>query len=195
MKKLLKKTIQPIIYTSILLGAFFSSQSYATVVSVDPTSTTVGLNSTFSVLLKGTGFNNVTGFGFDLKWDSSIVKLVSAVVDGTPWEFTTSNSGGTNVHAIGSGMASGIGGTSFSSRSGDVDLVNLNFLSLGKLGSTKLDLGLSKNPVWLWADTTGAIIPTLNNGEITVVPVPAAIWFLLTGIASLSAFGRRQVLR
>ncbi len=191
------KNFNKTIYSSLLFTVFFAAnllnQAAATTVNVMPASTTVNTSSSFTVSLMGSGFSNTTGFGLDLNWDSSLIQLVSAIVDSASWEFTTSNNTGLepNIDNI-SGSISGLGGSSFQGRSGDVKLADLTFESFANIGTSALNLSVSSNPTWLWADISGVVTPTLNNAEITVVPVPAAFWFASFGLASLGFFRRKS---
>jgi len=195
--------VKPIVLVCFVVITSLGSQANASIVSFDTSPENVGLNSLFSIDLIGDNFVDIVGFGLNLNWtNAGLFNLVSADVDGTVWNFSTSNITANHVIDNTAGSVTGLGGTFFGFNptgvNGDnIQLVTLNFAALGNIGSSTLTLTDSTNNAWLWLDSIDAInSPDYETGVINVgtavVPLPAGIWFAFTAIASLSFFNRRR---
>ncbi len=166
--------------TAILsLGA---SLSNAATVFVSPSANPVHINDVFDVYITASGFDSLTNGGdFTLAYDHAILQASAAPVDVSIWEF--GNAAGT----ITPGLIS-FSIASFNDRGPDAAVATVTFTAMA-MGVTPLDLEGD-----VWAGLGGSPI-ALNyaDSSITVnaVPIPAAVWFMMTALGGVGVLARR----
>lgn len=156
----------------------------AGIVSVENADKTITLNDVISIKVIGTEFENpLEGFGLNLKFEESVLELLSVTVDSSIWEFNQQNG------EWGAGEVKKIGGASFRGVENIMQFATLEFKAIG-LGISDLILSDANNRSVVWTDITEGDIPLeFKNTQIQVIPLPAAIWFMFSGVASLIALG------
>lgn len=169
---------------SLLLSATVTE---AAMVRFDPSSLTVNLGNVFSMDIIAEGFTTTTeGGGLNLSFDQSIVNVNSVSLDATVWEFFTT----TGIVNNGTGTVSDMIFASFAGRTGNFDIGTVFFTAIGPGTS---NLGLTSSLLNPFAGG-GEVIPvTFTNGSVSVVPLPAALWFLLSGMGTLWLAAKRRV--
>lgn len=170
---------------SLLLSATVTE---AATVRFEPSTLSVNLGSVFSMDIIAEDFTTTTeGGGLNLSFDQSIVNVNSVALDASVWEFFT-NTGTINNRT---GMVSDMIFASFAGRTGNFDIGTVFFTAIGP-GTSNLELTSSLlNP---FAGGGDAIPVTLTDGSVSVVPLPAALWFLLSGMGTLWLATKRRVL-
>lgn len=182
------RTIRTSLFMAALFGWVTASVQGATVATA-PDAVTVGLGNTVFVDVVGRDFPETQGGGFNLGFDPAVISAVSVSIDDLVWNFFTDT--GTidnNVGTISDVLVAAINVTG-SDPSGDFVVATLEFVAVGE-GASSLELSESvKNP---WASSGVSIEPLFQPGSITVVPVPAALYLFMTGLAALG-FTRRRI--
>lgn len=151
----------------------------AATVRFEPVTSSVNLTDVFSMKIVGENFASpIEGGGLNLSFNPTILSVNSVALDTGVWEFLTSI--GPINNAV--GTVSDIVFNSFAGRSGNFDIGTVSFTAQG-LGNSDLVLTASTlNPF----ASGGALFPvTLTNGAVTVVPIPAALWLLISGMGTL----------
>lgn len=175
--------------TAVVLG-FLAAPSQAALVRFSPTISAVGLGSTFSLDLIGTGFTSgdLDGGGINFTYNPSVVNVLGVTVNSAVWEFAP-NSGTINNMA---GTVTGIVFNSFFSRTGDLTFATVSFSAIGPVGSIS-SLGLSEygaNPFASGGiDYAGLTFD--QTGSVNVIPVPAALWLFSSALMALGGLTRR----
>lgn len=169
---------------SVLLSA---TATEAATVRFDPSSLTVNLGNIFSMDIIAEDFTTTTeGGGLSLSFDESIVNVNSVALDTSVWEFFTDPGTINN----GTGLVSDMIFASFAGRTGNFDIGTVFFTAIGPGTS---NLGLTSSLLNPFAGG-GEVIPvTLTDGSVSVVPLPAALWFLLSGMGTLWLAAKRRV--
>jgi hypothetical protein len=151
----------------------------------------IELGETFSVDIMATDFDVVLdGGGLDIHFDPAIVQLDYATVDTAVWDPLNSGiSGGIDNT---NGEISGIHFASSEDVTGDFPIATLGFTATA-LGMSPLQLIPNDMNPFI---SGGAITPvTLENGAINVVapvPLPAAAWFMLSGLGIFIGWSSRR---
>lgn len=177
------------------------STAQAATVNVVPSADVVNLYSGFSVLVSATGFPETGGATLDLHFDPSVVR-VSGI----------SLASGSAFEAISASAINNVAGEMSSISilapltgvlpSGSFDAFFVEFQSVGLGAANILLIEDSLEKGWFGAD--GSLISgiTYNQADVTVtpyiVPLPAAIWLLLSGLGVLVSsgrFARREIVR
>lgn len=167
-----------------------ASLCQAASVSLSPSSQNamVGDSLSFDLNVNFSDIPTISG-GFNITYDSSILGLTSfnyATIDPDiliPW---TPISTGT------AGLISGIGfEVDASAFGGGITLATLNF---SVLNQGVYNVGLVESVQFLEADGLSFIDVTYNGatGQITAIPVPAALWLLASGLSALGLGLRRR---
>ncbi len=172
------------------LSASLSVEAASVNFVVDPSATTInGLGQTFSVNILG-DFNaddaeNLLGGALDLFYDSSILNVVSVNVT-APQDIAVAD--GTINNST--GVVDTMGFSSFAGVNGNFAFATIEFITVG-LGESALSLADANDLVFnFYSDKPpfGAAVDVYSTGaNVSVVPVPAAIW--LFGSALLAGAG------
>ncbi len=169
---------------SILIATISTAQ--AATVNVVPSTNDVNLFSDFSVLVSGTGFPETGGATLGLSFNPSVVNVAGmSLATGSPFDYISSSAfdNVTGEVQFISVLAPLVG----TLPSGDFDAFRVDFRSvgLGTAGISLIDDGVLKG----WAGTNFSLISgiTYNQANVTVsnVPLPAAVWLLLSGLGVL----------
>lgn len=180
-----------IITLALVLGA---SNVSANVVSVTPSSQTVNIGDIFSIAVVGTDFTTaLDAGGLDLFFDQNIIAPASLAElpvpasqiaeYGSAWDTNFQPVESANSLTDAFFFSSGV------SPSGDFDIVTFWLKAIG-VGSSALDLEESAlNP---FAGGGGALSAEVIDGNVNVVPIPAAVWMFISGLIGLGAVSRRK---
>lgn len=178
------------ILAAAALSASLSVEAASVNFSVDPSLTTInGLGQTFSVNILG-DFNaddaeNLLGGSLDLFYDSSILNVVSVNVT-APQDIAVASGTINN----GTGVVDTMGFSTFAGVNGNFSFATIEFVTVG-LGDSLLALADANDMVFnFYSDKPpfGAPVDVYTTGaNVSVVPVPAAIW--LFGSALLAGAG------
>lgn len=165
-------------WVSFLLIA--SSTGFASSVSVISPSAPQQVGDSFIVTVNATGMVDLYSFQFDLSFNPNVLATIGVqqgsllAGSGNFIPGTIDNIGGTvtwNADFL-TGSAAGV--------TGDGSLASFTFKALAS-GISPLSLG---NTIFL--DSTGADIRvTLQNGAVSSVPIPRAVWLFGSALASL----------
>ena len=173
---------------AIILGLLIAPVHAATV-SFSPSMPSVGLNDTFNLDLIGTGFDSGTldGGGINFTYDANVVNVLVVTVNSTDWEFLPDSGTINNT----TGTVNGIVFNSLQTRTGNLTFATVQFRAVG-LGDSLLGLSeYGSNPF----ASGGNGYPGLSfnqTGSIAVVPLPATLWLLSTGLALLGVKARSR---
>lgn len=170
----------------------FSHYSQAALITWDSTSNNMGESSIFTLDIIGTDFTqNVVGGGVDLSFDPSVLSVLSVSIDPV-WTFFTQ----TGTIDNGAGTVNGIAVNEFAATITDsFTVASVQFQVIGNAG-TGSSLSLTTYALNPWADDIGGQIFTLYaNANVSVVPVPAAVWLFGSGLLALIgvARGKREI--
>lgn len=177
----------------ILVSAFFmlgSVAAHSATVAIDPPAQTVDLGDTVTIALSGADFSEtIEGGGVNLHFDPQVLQLTTVTVDDATWEFFTTPGTVDNTQ----GTLTDLTFSSFAGNSGSFPIAQLTFHATGS-GISPLTLTESAlNP---FASGGALLNPpvTFASASISVaaVPVPAAVWLLLSGLAPMFYTGRRK---
>jgi hypothetical protein len=180
-------------YKSFLALTFFglmgNIQAATIGTSANPAEVMPG--DTFSVEIMASDFDvALDGGGLNIQYDPTIVQLNYASVDTSVWDPINSGIDGGIDNT--SGEISGIYFASSDDISGDFPIATLGFTAMA-LGMSPLQLSpYDMNPF----TSDGVLTPvTLEDGSINVsaVPLPAAAWFMLSGLGMLIGWSRRPI--
>lgn len=174
-----------------IAALLFSSYLNAATITWDTTSNSVSESDIFSLDVVGQGFvSNVDGGGIDLTFDSSVLNVLSVTIDELVWDF---GGAGINTGTIDNvaGTVNGIMVNTFSNVTGDFTVATIQFQTIGGIGSTS-GLTLTEYALNPWASGGSAINPTFVGGNVSVVPVPAAVWLFGSGLIALTSLARRK---
>ncbi|MCK5262527.1 MAG: hypothetical protein KAJ92_02525 [Gammaproteobacteria bacterium] len=169
----------------------FSSYLNAATITWDTVNSSSFGGDIFNLNVVGTGFaSNVDGGGVDLSFDSSVVNVLSVTIDELVWDF---GGAGINTGTIDNvaGTVNGIMVNALSAVTGDFTVATIQFQTIAGFGSTS-GLTLTEYALNPWASGGSAINPTFVGGNVSVVPVPAAVWLFGSGLIGLIVTARRK---
>jgi hypothetical protein len=184
--------------TDRLLGALLgaavlllssSGMALASAVGFDPDMSTVRVNDTFTVNIVGSDFTELAGGVIDLMYNTNgqhIVDIDNVVVN--PYFDFEPDPGGP---AVGDSPTtwSGIG---FDTLANDPATGNFTVATItlraAAPGTTSLEI-LSSSEFF---SSTEQLFPTLLDGTVHVVPVPAAVWLFGSGLLGLIGVARKK---
>lgn len=187
----MKKITNKLLFAAILL---FSQGSMAGIITWNSTANDVNSNEIFSLNIIGTGFAEIVdGGGIDLSFDASVLEVLSVTIDTAVWNFFPV--AGPVIGTIDNvaGTVNGIAVNALPSTiTGDFIVATIQFQAVGLFG-TNSALTLSEYAINPWA-SGGSVITPLNfvNGNVSVVPVPAAAWLFGSGLLALMSVARRK---
>ena len=186
------KTINKSMFLFVTL--FFSGYLNAATITWNSTSNTV--NDIFSLDVIGLSFpsngsgNVADGGGVNLSFDPSVLNVLSVTIDELVWDFgVTGISTGTIDNVA--GTVNGIMVNASSNVTGDFTVASIQFQAVGA-GLSSTGITLSEYALNPWALDGSAINPTFVNGNVTVVPVPAAVWLFGSGLLCIVGVARRK---
>lgn len=177
-------------YILLVTTLLFSHGSMAGTITWDSLTNPVSENAIFSLDIIGTGFGDIVdGGGVDFTFDPSVLQILSISIDAGVWDFFPVTGTINNI----AGTVNGIEvNAALSTITGDFIVASVQFQTIGSPG-TSSTLALSEfidNP---WASGVSPITPLdFVNGNVSVVPVPAAVWLFGSGLLALTALGRRK---
>ncbi|RYZ85286.1 MAG: VPLPA-CTERM sorting domain-containing protein [Moraxellaceae bacterium] len=201
--KSVKKLLNAAVFSSVVFASAFSQ---AATVAVTPSASTVNVGDNVQVTLVGRdwtdGQDGTYGGGVSLAWNASVLQLVSydtSVFGGDQFlataGITTSvnNTTGTLSNLAVNSLFSGVYTPNF-------DIAVLNFTAVG-FGQSDLIASLGKfnsgfDNIWTDAADGSAVLvvnPDFVKGEISAVPLPAAVYLLGTALLGLAGFTRRKI--
>lgn len=191
----------------VLCGSMASAHAASVMlVATTPTSDlAAGSVVTFEILADFTDTAaGTTGGGFDVLFDSSVLQFDSLFRDETIGEADFSRD-----PDILDGLLDDWTIASFNALGADsvLNLGNISFVVLDTLGGGSTTVagtdaraqGADPSLAGFWVDASDFVseIPVNYNGvelsgPMTVVPVPAAVWLMLSGVGALLGFGRKS---
>lgn len=182
------RKIQKNLFLAVTL--LFSHGSIAGTITWDSVNNPVSENDIFSLDIIGTGFAEIVdGGGVDLTFDASVVNVLSVSFDTGVWNFV--NNTGTINNTL--GTVDGIAVSALPSTvTGDFIFATIQFQAVG-LSGTNSSLGLTEFAGNPWASGGSNITPLdFVNGNVSIVPVPAAVWLFGSGLLGLIGLARRE---
>lgn len=183
------KKVFKVIFSIILCLVLWNAGVQAATVTFNPVNPTVSLGSNFSMDIVGLGFPVTEGGGVNLLYNPSVVNVLNVSINGAVWNFV--NSPGTINNIAGS--LSSLYVSAWSAGPGNLTIASIGFQAVGTGISNLLLSEYSLNP---WASGGNQINPTFVNGSVTVVPAvipePASILLVGTGLAGLIAAARKK---
>lgn len=157
-------------------------------VSFDPSLTgPVAIGDTFFVDIVANYVepNVLVGGSVSFDFDASIVNIVGITVNTAIADISSSSGTIDNTTNTG-GKVDTIGFATFLDNAVNIfDIATIEFEAI-EAGTTQLILSDPGDLVFAWANSDiEAVTPNFTNGSITVIPLPAAIWFLASGLGLL----------
>lgn len=176
------------IAASVLLLIATTGAANAASLSLSPPSadSTLGSLVSFDVIMD---FSDVTtiGGGFDIAFDSSALQFVEWAAN------PVGDPGFAREPDVLDGLLSGIAVGDF--RSGITGVQNLGAVTFRVIGDSSfvalMDTASVAGP-WVDFNTFAVISVDYTGAAVNVVPVPAALWLSLGGLAALIGFVRRS---
>jgi len=161
-----------------------SGVALADTVGFNPDPKNVALGDMFTVDIVGIGFTELAGGVIDLGFDGAVLQINSVSID-PYWDFLPDGGALTD-----SNTWSGIGFDVLVNDPavGDFIIAKISLTAL-TVGSSSLEiLGTSE----FFNGSVDELFPTLSNGTVNVVPVPAAVWLFGSGLLGLVGIARRN---
>jgi hypothetical protein len=172
-----------------MMGAGAARGSTVVVDTTDGTNFTAG--QVFTVSLDGQGFTQdpVDGGGVNLQFNPAVLQVQSVAVDGSTWDFYTSNGTTDNVGGSVSDIAFA---AFFNDVTGDFPIATVTFEAVSSGVSA---LVLSGSLLYPFASNGVAFTPEFASSSVTVngaapVPLQAGIWLFVSGLVALGALAR-----
>ncbi|VAW59291.1 hypothetical protein MNBD_GAMMA08-307 [hydrothermal vent metagenome] len=175
----------------VIVTLFLSTGGHAATVSLSPASLVVGINETFTLELTGSDFNSGTldGGGVNINFDPTVINVTNVVINTDVWEFYSTAGVIDNL----AGTVNDISFNSFVTRTGNLNFATIEFTAVGSGVSA---LSLTENFFNPFATNGTPYLDLTFDQSISVsvqsVPVPAAVWLFISGLA-LVATQRRKL--
>lgn len=163
----------------------------AATVSLSPSALDVSPLDAFSVDIIGTDFaTNFDGGSLDLFFDPSILQVDNVTINAAPWEFVAVTGTTDNV----AGSITGMEFATFFGAGTDFTFATIDFTAISA-GDSFLDI--EKHVSFNFPDFSAGGVPysvMLTDGSVSVssVPLPAAGWLMLSGLAGLIGVSHRK---
>ena len=176
----------------LLVTLVFSGYLNAASITWDTVNSNQLAAGSFSLDIVGLGFViDVDGGGVNLSFDSSILNVTQITIDENVWDF-----GGLGISTgtidNGAGTVNGIMvNTLATTVTGDFTVATVDFLVVGGVGSSS-SLTMTEYDLNPWASGGSVITPSYVVGNVSVVPVPAAVWLFGSGLIGLISLARRK---
>jgi hypothetical protein len=191
MKSIIRKCV---VGAMLALGA---AAAQADTITVVPSAGTIGVGNTFTVTVAASNFiagaaPSIGAFDLGVSFDSSILSLVS-VAFGSGLSFP-SGAGSIQDVTGAVGGAFSVAEVSLESEAA-LNTQQLDAFALFTITFNALNFGTSQISLTLngLSNAAGdALSANLINSSVNVVPLPAAAWLLLSGIAAFGAVARRR---
>ncbi len=187
---LIKRIIKALLY-SVLITPLVAFNAGAATVTFDPLESgkapnpLLDIGDIFNVNIVGQDFIELAGGTIDLGYDDTIVKILNVSVD-PYWDFQP-NPGDKDP---GSSRWLGIGFDAFVNNpaSGNFIIATLQLEAVGGVTSPLTILPSSQ-----FFSATELLSPnTINGTATTVVPLPAALWLMVSALGGLLTLGNRR---
>ena len=175
---------------AMALVGFTAGQATANTVSlVQPNPIETGGAASISLDLQGTDFTDaVDAGGFTFSWDPGVLSYTGTAVANPPWDtaiVSDANAALGFVDFVFLGQSSGFS-------SGTFDIATLSFNVVGGTGDFT-DITFA-DAFGGWAGGGVNFPVTYVDGQVfvTAVPVPAAVWLMMSGLVGLVGVARRR---
>ena len=171
----------------------FSSTGFAATITVTPSATIVAPGQTFSLTVSGTGFPETVGATLKLFFNSNVSVVTPTLTAGIVLAAGTPFTGGIVAPSpfLSGNILSILAPTVGTLPSGSFNAFVINMVANAS-GDGAAGIVLSDDQgdfSWTDATTFLAIPVTYTQANVSVVPAPAAVWLLATGVVALA--GRR----
>jgi hypothetical protein len=182
MEKTMKtQLLRLIAATALLFGS--GGVALADTVDFNPNTSDVRVGDSFSVDIVG-DFTELAGGVIDLGFDSAILRVDSVDIDPLIWDFDP-DGGGPAVGNVWPNIAFDVFNND--PLTGTFTIATINLTALAEGSSSLVILGASE-----FFSETELLDPTLIDGTVNVVPVPAAVWLFGSGLLGLVGVARRK---
>ena len=182
-------TIKPLKFAAAVVALGALGSAHAASVSISPDFTVAAVGDTVSFNISG-DFSDadalLAGGSIDVNYGAGLAFLDASVIGAWDQDFSFAvgdNTDGTASYVF--GTFTGVDGAA-----GPVDLLQISFTVLGNSTITLATSGEPGASGWLTFNGT-PIDPDYGTAEV-VVPLPAAVWFMLSGLGALIGFGRKR---
>ena len=166
-----------------LLG---SSMALAATITVNPSTLTPSVGNSFTVTLSAVDFVNVGAGTWSMTWDTSKATFVSGVLPATGPVAVGTGSFLITTHQPTFDLLPGsppiVGSFDFA-------VFTFNAVAAGAMNLQVFNQAVDG---WFDNDTADAIPIPYQNASITIIPAPATLWLLGSGVAGLAFRGVRN---
>jgi hypothetical protein len=181
----------------VILGFLQAGSVSAATLDFIPSISNVNENDAFDVdvVISDLGGALVGGFDISVDYDPAVlsatgVQFSDSLGDPDPLFFETITFSDTLIAGTVNAFNSSLLSTSELAAlqpSGGFTILTLSFLA-DAIGTSALEFGFS-----LISDDLGNVISTSNQtGQVNVVPLPGAVWLMLTGLMGIGAMARKR---
>jgi len=180
---------------TLALGTLLAAGANAATISLSgPNEIDVGLG--FELTVGGSGFGTGLGAGgIVVKFDPGLVQLDLVTLGALPGlDAGFSCPGGANCPDLGPGTALilwGTFGANLLPTGEDALMATLAFTAIGPGSATFTINSFDDAGGWLDPTFGSLATPDFVDAKVNVVPLPAAVWFMVGGLASLMGFRRK----
>lgn len=182
--------------TLLLVCSFFiatTSMTQAATVNVVPSTNVIDVSGDFSVLVSGTNFPETGGATLGLRFNPNVVKVSGIfLATGSPFDFIPPSvidnvTGEVPFISVFAPLMGTLPSGSF-----DAFYIAFYSVAIGAANISLIEGGVLQG--WTGADLSLISGITYNQANVTVtqstVPLPAAVWLLLSGLGALVSAGR-----
>jgi hypothetical protein len=150
----------------------------------------VGANFSVDIIGNYTADDLILGGSVDLIFDSSVVNITNVTVN--PEVSDVASEVGTIDNSIATGGSIDlIGFATFVGVADDFTIATIDAEAVG-VGTTSLTLGDPDNPVFQWTSSDNLpVMLEFQEGSVSVIPLPAAGWFMFSALLTLRFFARK----